>query len=1061
MNKKIVVSTILFATAGFGLVGCSGSSDEPTPTTQPPVAVNSPATFSGTTETQINATVASANGKVDVSDSDVGQASISVQTNNNSTYGSFSIASDGQWTYSLDTQNQNIVALPQGAQITEAFSIVSADGTSGLVVITIVGVNEVPSFNQGDGINAASITSQQSETINGILTITDADTGESEFISQTEVDSSFGTFSITRDGAWQYTLNTANSNVIALQSPNDILVDSLQVVSADATTSNILVTISGVASQLSSSLVKGSIGINDQVPSVSCTTTVSSTSQLEDAANVNMTPGQSLCLAPGNYNNLDLIYGGAGTIDNPITIAAQTPGSVTIGGDVFIGMTGSYVVLHGFIFKDGNIDNSLLQTRANGNTPCNNCRITENVFVNMDGDPNDSSKWFQIYGTGNRFDHNWVSGKATRGALFVIERGNAPGTQDSTQIDHNYFGDRPPKDGLAYADGSDNEYEAIRIGSSDTHTSDSFAVVEHNYFEAIDGEAEVISIKAGKVTVQHNTIRNSRGSIVSRHGEGSTITNNFILGDGNPFSGGIRVVDANHTITNNYISGARYLSTNFNGGLLVSNSNGSTSNGYQDVENVLVANNTVVDSVNSINLYAGSQSSRAQRVYFVNNVVVDAIGPVIRNAVTLPENSTFAGNYVYGAQLGDDNASSIFGFNFIDPQFQTSTDMLMRPSSNSPLLLADTTTSIGDFVLPILDMDGQTRTNSSTAGADETLTQTLAAAAVRGVLSPALVGPLSYNPPPTSLTVNALALNNANFDRGDLSGWTSTNAVLVDNDDERFSGSSVQLTGAASAITQTVNVMANTNYTLSAFIAGKGQLTAAMSNTSVSTDNDSSGFSFTTLSFNTGGNTSVDILAKVDDSVTNSVAIVNADFDNDQNGWVVNEGSGIGQVQDSDNSSTNVNGSIKFTHNDADSGVPYQPYIAQTVNVEPNTQYTLTMYVLLKSADPQDASVLFGVHTGNAIQGDVFDTASIISSKNAVYANLSPDNEAQDSFRPDTLTFNSGANSSITIFAQYVSTAGGDIRIDQFSLRSQGTPSNTTKATFDEFRLVSHPALTN
>lgn len=1054
MNKQLLGKAALFGLFGLGLLGCSGSGDDPSPPF-PPGAPNSPATFSGNTSAQISASVSAIIGKVNVSDSDAGQATITALTNN-TTYGSFSIASDGQWTYSIDIQNTNIKALPQNSQIVEDFAIKSADGTDGLVSITIVGVNDTPSFNQGDGINAAVITNQQSDPITGLLTVSDPDIGESEFVAQTAVSSHFGIFSIASDGAWVYRLNTANTSVMGLQSENETLLDNIQVTSVDTTSANIVITIRGVTGPSSSSLVKGSIGNNDEVPNVSCTTTVNSISQLEDTASFNMIPGETVCLAAGNYNGLDLTFGGPGTADNPITIAAQTPGLVTIGGEVFIGMTGSYVVLQGFIFKDGDIDNSLLQTRANSNTPCNNCRITENVFVNMDGNSEDSSKWFQIYGSGNRFDHNWVSGKVTRGALFVIERGSLPGTEDRTQIDHNYFGDRPPKDGLAYADGSDNEYEGIRIGSSDTHTSDSFAVIEHNYFEAIDGEAEVISIKAGKVTVQHNTIRNSRGSIVSRHGEGSVINNNFIFGDGNPFSGGIRVVDANHTVTNNYIAGARYLNTNFNGGLLISNSDGSTTNGYQDVENVLVANNTVIDSVNSVNLYAGNRSRRPDSVYFVNNVVIDAIGPVIRNADTMPNNSTFAANYVFGAALSDNGITSINGFSFINPQFEQDADMLMRPSDNSPVLDADTVANIGEYSLPLLDMDGQSRSDLTIAGADETLDQTLVATSVRGVLRPDLVGPLSYSPPSVNPKIKALMLTNANFESADLSGWIATNAVLVSDQDQSFAGNSVQVSGNTSSATQSVNVDANTNYTLSAFVSGKGQLSAVMNNETVLAKNNSSDFAFTSVSFNSGSNTKVDIVAEVDQFVTSNVAIVNPNFDNDQNGWVVNEGAGIGQVQDSDNSSTSINGSIKFTHNDADSGTPYQPYIAQTVSVEPNTEYTLSMYLLLKSADPQDAVVMFGAHTGSAVEGGMFDSASVIVSKNSVYTHLAEDNNAQDSFRPDKLAFNSGANTSITIFAQYQSTLGGDIRIDQFSLTSQGAPNSETTATFDEFRLVSH-----
>jgi poly(beta-D-mannuronate) lyase len=895
----------------------------------------------------------------------------------------------------------------------------------------------------------------------GSLIITDPDSGENAATVQTNVTSSYGFFSIQDDGRWTYTLDATNADVKALGTESDSLTDSIPVTSSDGTATTVTITISGVTAPENGGLTKGSIGNNDSVPEVNCTATVSSTSVLEDAVSFNMTPGETLCLETGTYSGLDITFGGTGTAALPITIAAAVPGEVFIEGEVFVGMTGEYVVFQGFIFQDGSMDSSLIQTRANSNTACNHCRITDNAFINMDEGIDDSTKWFQFYGSHNRFDHNWVSGKTTRGALFVIERGDEPGTEDRTQIDHNYFGDRPPKDGLAYAENSDNEYEGIRVGSSDTHTSDSFAVIEHNYFEGIDGEAEVISIKAGGVTVEHNTIRNSRGSIVSRHGEGSTINNNFILGDGNPFAGGIRIIDANHSVTNNYIQGARNKGSNFYGGILVSSSNGSITNGYQDVENVLVANNTVIDSVNSINLFAGNQNDKPDSVYFINNVVANAIGAVFKNADTLPNNSVYVGNYVYGQSLSDDDrVTSIDGITFIDPVFSPDSQGLYRPTENSAELSADSTANISEYTLPTMDMDGQTRSGTTLAGADETLTETLSMTGLRGVLRPELVGPLSFTPPSSKTHVAQVNIINPDFDDASLTGWTHVDATITTAQSEVFSrGSSVKLHSASDSLSQTVVVQTNKNYTLSAFVKGVAKLSAVVDGMTYTVDENSSDYTFTSISFNSGSGTSLQISGTQDDSVLGSVAIANANFDDGQQGWVVNEATGIGQVQDSDNSASGDNGSIKFKHNDDDSGTPYQPYIAQTLTVQPNTEYTLNMYILLKDSDEQDATVLFGAHSGEAIEGGVFDNADVIASKESVYGNLSEDNEADDSFRPDLLTFNSANNTTITIFAQYQSTLGDDIRIDNFSLTAEGAPEAGAEAFFDSFRLVSHPSL--
>jgi poly(beta-D-mannuronate) lyase len=926
--------------------------------------------------------------------------------------------------------------------------------TMGDPVVTPV-VNTAAVFS---GSNSGELNNTDMNVVGNIV-ITDPDSGENTATVQTNFTTSYGSFSIAADGQWSYSLNTANSAVQALVSETDTLTDSIAITSTDGTASTVTITITGAPVSEEGLLTKGSIGDNDSVPEVNCTSTVSSTSALEDAVSFNMTAGETLCLASGSYSGLDLTFGGTGTAEAPITVAAAVPGETIVGGEVFVGMTGEYVVFQGFVFQNGTLDSSLLQTRANSSTPCNHCRITENAFIDMDEGMDDSTKWMQIYGSDNRVDHNWFSGKTTRGALLVIERGDAPGTEDRTLIDHNYFGDRPPIDGKAYADSSDNEYEGIRVGSSNTHTTDSFAIIEHNYFEGIDAEAEVISTKAGGITVRHNTIRNSRGSIVSRHGEGTTIVNNFVLGDDNPFSGGIRVVDANHNISNNYIQGARYVNTNFYGGILISNSNGSTSNGYQDVENVLVANNTIVDSVNSINFDAGNNNSAPDSVYFVNNVVADAIGAVLVNSESLPTNSVYSGNYVYGQSFADDSVTVIDGFSFADPMLAKDSFGISRPDENSAELTADISPYIGDYLLPDLDMDGQIRSVDTLSGADEVIEAQPQLAELRGVLSPELVGPLSYAPPRTSPHVGLVTITNHDFDSGDLSGWTNNGAVLATDLSEVFSrGASVKVDNINYDISQTVAINANTNYTVSAFVKGPGKLSVTVGGETHSVEQNSSSYRFTSVSFNSGAGTTAQVTASLDDTVINNVEIANANFDDDQDNWVVNEGSGIGQVQDSDNSSDSTEGSIKFKYNDDDSGTPYDPYIAQTLTVVENTEYTLTVYVLLKGSDEQDATVLFGVHSGQAVVDGEFDNGSIIASKNSVYASLSDDG-AEDSFKPDTVTFNSGSNTQITIFAQYQSTLGDDIRIDQFSLTSEGAPQQGSEAFFDSFRLVSHASL--
>jgi len=224
-------------------------------------------------------------------------------------------------------------------------------------------------------------------------------------------------------------------------------------------------------------------------------------------------------------------------------------------------------------------------------------------------------------------------------------------------------------------------------------------------------------------------------------------------------------------------------------------------------------------------------------------------------------------------------------------------------------------------------------------------------------------------------------------------------------------------------------------------------------------DEKSSNYKFSSVSFNSGTANSVTLSASVDDQIINTANILNPNFNNGQTDWTVEEGTGIGQVQDSSNSASGANGSIKFKYNsDAagtliDTGTPYDPYIAQTVSVEPNTDYTLSMYLLEKNQAPVSAD--FGVFMEASTT--LLSNATVLASKESIYGNLSADDQADDSFRRDSISFNSGLNTSLTIFAQYNGkNDGADVRVDDFELSYLGAPATDETAFFDSFRLVSH-----
>ncbi|MEL7024253.1 MAG: VCBS domain-containing protein [Pseudomonadota bacterium] len=77
---------------------------------------------------------------ITIVDPDAGEDVFMEQSDTLTTYGTFSLLASGAWEYTLDTANPTIAALVQGDRITDEIDVTSADGTTGVLVITINGV---------------------------------------------------------------------------------------------------------------------------------------------------------------------------------------------------------------------------------------------------------------------------------------------------------------------------------------------------------------------------------------------------------------------------------------------------------------------------------------------------------------------------------------------------------------------------------------------------------------------------------------------------------------------------------------------------------------------------------------------------------------------------------------------------------------------------------------------------------------------------------------------------------------------------------------------------------
>src|SRR3990167_3784587 len=141
---------------------------------------------------------------------------------------------NGSWTY---VANSAFDSLNVGDSVSDSFNVVSSDGTTTTVQVTINGTNDAAQ------LSSAAIVLTETDAVlstSGTLTISDVD-NPNTFVAQTNVAGTNGTFSIDANGAWTYVANSAFDSL----NVGDSVSDSFNVVSPDGTTTTVQVTING------------------------------------------------------------------------------------------------------------------------------------------------------------------------------------------------------------------------------------------------------------------------------------------------------------------------------------------------------------------------------------------------------------------------------------------------------------------------------------------------------------------------------------------------------------------------------------------------------------------------------------------------------------------------------------------------------------------------------------------------------------------------------------------------------------------------------------------------
>lgn len=436
-------------------------------------------------------------------------------------------------------------------------------------------------------------------------------------------------------------------------------------------------------------------------------------------------PGDVIVLRDGVWADAEIEFYANGTEAQPITLRAQTPGKTILSGQSNLRIGGRHLVVDGLLFKDGGLSKGhVIALRGEDDQGAENCRVTNCAIVNYNPAEKTTrnTSYLSMWGKNNRVDHCYFEGKNSPGPTFIVWVEAFP---NHHRIDHNHFAGRP-------ALGA-NGGETMRVGTSQVSMNDSYTTVESNYFEACDGEAEIISNKSCENVYRANTFVKNSGALTLRHGNRCRVEGNWFFGHDKPGTGGVRLIGEDHVVVNNYLDGLA--GKTFESALpFVNGIPDSKPNEYFRVKRALVAHNTLVNCAQSITFGVGrgarNRVEAPEDCTIANNLIVSPHGPLVRFD-DQPLGTTWVGNLFFGADTG--LPADAVGIRTADPQLVKGDDHVHRPGLPSPARGA----AQGTFDTIKLDIDGQPRTGPRDIGCD----QSSDAPTTARPLTPADVGP--------------------------------------------------------------------------------------------------------------------------------------------------------------------------------------------------------------------------------------------------------------------------------------------------------------------------------
>lgn len=415
-------------------------------------------------------------------------------------------------------------------------------------------------------------------------------------------------------------------------------------------------------------------------------------------------PGDVLTLKNGVWTDAALLIEAQGTTEKPITVRAETAGQVVLTGKSRLRIGGQHLVVEGLWFKGaGDRKEDVIEFRTSSTKPATNCRVTACAITDYNPPSKKRDyKWVSLYGTSNRVDHCYFSGKLHAGTTLVVWVGEQPNYH---RIDHNHFGPRPRL--------GENGGETIRVGTSDVSMNNSRTTVEFNLFQECNGEVEIVSNKSCENVYRHNTFFGCEGAMTLRHGNRCVVEANYFLGGNRKNTGGVRVIGEDHRVVNNLFSELGGEETR-SALTLMNGLKDSPLHGYFQVKRAVIAFNTFHNCKSSVLIGYVSDNPKGADLppldcVFGNNLMESPHAPLIK-LDTVPLNWRWEGNMAIGT-LGLPATS---GINLTDAKFRE-----WRPAGNPNLNSPIMGKATGNFLEIKEDIEGQPRAWPRDVGCDQ------------------------------------------------------------------------------------------------------------------------------------------------------------------------------------------------------------------------------------------------------------------------------------------------------------------------------------------------------